>query len=140
MRAPSLLAGVLAVALSAGAATAAPLDAATVYGNAEGCAAMKSGDLGAADFLVLTTETLQTQQYSCDFVQVLPAKSGDLFVNAICYGEGQATPQTYAITEDSGSIIIATTDQEFVAPGNGNVKACAGVTAEDAKKVLGSRQ
>ncbi len=130
----------VASAMAASAATADTLQPGKVYGNSEGCACAKTGQFPGTDsYVVITTRYVQQIETSCELVQALVGKYGDIFANAICSGEGETWPQTYvlsALTED-GSFTVTTSDGSYLGSPDDALKLCDGVTMEQADKVFG---
>jgi hypothetical protein len=131
--------GALAALLAIVGANAAFADEAlldgSVYGTAAGCAAVASGKYpDSDDWSVVTRKYLRQHESICEFVQTLPDQYGSLFVSAICSGEGDTWPATFAITkgEDEGSLRVSDTDNN---PWDVNV--CEGQTDAAADKLFG---
>jgi len=91
----SVVAGPL---LLAGQAAAQKLDIAGPYGNESGCA-YEAGQVGEGDErFVLRPDGLEAYAGICEFVQVLPARSGASVVTGLCESEGQLAVRMFAIS------------------------------------------
>jgi hypothetical protein len=107
----------------------------SVYGTTDGCAAVASGQYPASDdWVVVTRKYMRQHESVCSFVQTLPDQFGSLFVSAICSGEGETWPASFAITkgEDDGSLRLSDTNNN---PWDMNV--CDGLTDAAADKLFG---
>ncbi|MEJ0011935.1 MAG: hypothetical protein WDM94_04745 [Bauldia sp.] len=129
------LLALLAVAGADVAVAAEALQPGSVYGTDEGCAAVAAGEYPATDdWTVVTRKSLHQHESVCEFVQTLPGRDGSLFVNAICSGEGDTWPATFAILagEDDGALRIADSNNN-----PWDVHACDGQTDAAADKLFG---
>lgn len=109
------------------------LQAEGVYGDKTGCTIVATGDYGTSDsWVVVTRRYMRHHESSCEFVETIPGKFGSLFVNAICSGEGETWPATYAISNGEEGILVSPAGGEPF-----EVGVCEGVTAEAADKVFG---
>jgi hypothetical protein len=123
--------------LGAGAAAAGDeaLPPGSVFGTTDGCAAVAKGEYPPSDdWVVVTRKYLRQHESVCDFVQTLPDQYGSLFVSAICSGEGETWPATFAITkgDDEGSLRVSDSNNN---PWDVNV--CEGQSDAAADKLFG---
>lgn len=132
------LAAATAILLSAVAAEAAePFAADEVYGTEAGCNWIETRTFpGSEDTLVVTRDFMRGYESMCHFVDAKVGAHEDLFVSAICYGEGEIWPATYAmmIDPDSGALVMSSVGG--VGAGD-KLQVCEGVTTELANRVVG---
>ena len=87
------------------------------YGNAEGCAYLKTNDYGNDAVVYLTPQGLSTFASSCDFVAVYPDEYGNQLTQGICHSEGEPTldAQNHIITppNEAGAVRIYTAGGEI---------------------------
>lgn len=72
----------------AGPAAAARLDLDGAYGNAAGCHYLATNVYGDDSVVMLTPDSFETFVTSCEFLQVLAARSGASVVTMLCGHEG----------------------------------------------------
>lgn len=93
---PAVLVGALLMAGQAAAQTL-PIDG--PYGNESGCA-LEAGQVSEDDSVfVLRPDGLEAYAGICEFVQVLPARSGASVATALCEGEGMYDVRMFAISQ-----------------------------------------
>lgn len=103
MRRPSFLAlsvgsALMAAASGAGAAPALPI--AGPYGNTDGCA-FEAGQVVDGDGLfVLRADGLEAYAGICEFVQLLPSRSGAEIATALCQSEGMYDIRMFTIVSN----------------------------------------
>lgn len=81
----------LAVGLgvAAGPAQSASLDIKGSYGNESGCRFLETNDYGDDSVVTLTADAYETAVTSCEFLQVLTARSGARVATMLCGHEGE---------------------------------------------------
>lgn len=75
--------------LGAAGVTGAELTLPGNYGNAEGCAYLKTNDLSNDSLVYLTPQGLSTYASGCDFVAVHADADGNQLTQGICHYEGE---------------------------------------------------
>ena len=121
-----LAAAILGLTLVAAPALAGMLDIDGTYGNAAGCLFEKTKNYGDESVLVLTPDSYETFATSCEFLQVLPAKSGARVVTMLCGHEGDAaqTIEFMRVFKDPGGADAYDLYAETGEP-RGRVERCA---------------
>jgi hypothetical protein len=84
-------AAMIMMLLGVGSVTGAQLALPGNYGNAEGCAYLKTNDYGNDAVVYLTPEGFSTFASGCDFVAVHADSYGNQLTQGICHNEGEET-------------------------------------------------
>lgn len=129
-------AGLLLLLACTGGALAEPFAGDAVYGTDDGCEWLRTRTHPNSDgVMVVTASFLRGHESMCHFVDSKPGVHEDLFVSAICYGEGEMWPATYAMAldPDTGALIVSTGASSLPGP----LRACAGSTGALANEILG---
>jgi hypothetical protein len=105
------LAIIVTMLLTAGAA-GAELALLGNYGNAEGCAYLKTNNIDSDELLYLTPKGLSSYGSGCDFVAVHADGYGNQLTQGICHSEGEEmlNAQSHVITlpNEAGAVRIYT--------------------------------
>ena len=134
----SAVATVAFLLVSAGAAVAddAPFAGDVVYGTEAGCTWLATRSYpGTEDTMVVTRDYMRGYESICHFVDMKQGVHEDLFVSAICYGEGEMWPATYALALDPDSGALVMTSQGGSV--GGDLAACPDVTTAIADEITG---
>jgi hypothetical protein len=124
------------LAATGGALAAEPFTGDAVYGTEDGCEWLRTRTYPNTDgVMVITSAFLRGHESLCHFVDIKPGVHEDLFVSAICYGEGEMWPAAYAMAldPDSNALIVSTGDGSLPGP----LRACPGATGALANEILG---
>lgn len=103
-----LMVSALVAALPA-AAGAQALSIPGPYGNADGCARAAGQTVSGDSLFVLRPDGLEAYAAACEFVQVLPARSGAAVVMALCQGEGLSDIRMFTISpsgRENGTLLV----------------------------------
>lgn len=132
-----LAAAVLSLCVSAGAHAAEPFAADEVYGTEAGCTWIETRTFpGSEDTVVVTRDYLRGYESMCHFVDTKRGVHEDLFVSALCYGEGEIWPATYAmmLDPDSGALVMSSVGGVGA---ESTLQVCDGVTTARADEIVG---
>ena len=127
---------VLVVLASVEATAAEPFAGDAVYGTEDGCRWLETRTFpGTEGTMVVTHDFVRFYESMCHFVDRRPGVHEDLFVSAICYGECEIWPATYAMAIDpnTGALVMSS------ASGGGwrDLGVCPGATGALADEILG---
>lgn len=70
------------------------------YGNADGCAFVADENVNSDSRIIVTGQSVEFHESSCDFLQVLSGSYGRSVVTALCSGEGEDWVSTYLVLPD----------------------------------------
>ncbi|MBD9373340.1 hypothetical protein IB238_11990 [Rhizobium sp. ARZ01] len=68
------------------------------FGNAEGCAFLKTGEITSDGLLALSETAVTAYASSCDFVKVSPAIDGRYQIGGLCHEEGEEVGREEKLT------------------------------------------
>ena len=111
-----LIVSALLTAAMAGAASAQTLDIDVVHGNETGCAVEGGADYVTDDKIILRPSGIEAHESFCEFVQVLPARSGARVTTSLCQSEGAYEIRMHTISEpdpESGTRVLFFSDGAF---------------------------
>lgn len=108
----SFLASLMVAALMAALPAVAGAQALSIpgpYGYADGCAHAAGLTVSGDSLFVLRPDGLEAYAAVCEFVQVLPARSGAAVVTALCQGEGLSDIRMFTISQsdrENGTLLV----------------------------------
>lgn len=133
LRAATLLLSLASVSV---AHAAPPFAGDEVYGSEAGCQWLATRTFpGSEDTMVVTRDYMRGYESMCHFVDTKPGVHEDLFVSALCYGEGEMWPAIYAfaLNPDTGALIMMSQG----GASRDDLAACPGMTGAKADAIVG---